>query len=340
MSKKKIAGRILLFLGILGVLLFGISRASVLMNRSIYPLYNYATSGIYEEEKGSIDVLAIGDSDVYSGFIPVNLWQRSGITSFSWGEPAQRPPETYTYLKRIYQNQNPKVVFIDVNHLFRDDTLSDNLDSITRAAIEKPFPLVIYHRKLYNVRNLWADDRTITKGYLYRDDAMKPKMSKNHYKETAKIQEIHPITRWYLERCVRLCQEHGSSVVLLYIPTYKEWKYKNHNAVMKLGEELDLPVLDLNLDMKDEIDWATDTADYGFHLNYSGACKVTDFLADYLASNYELEDHRGDAAYAQWQKDADAYQEELRKDIEEKKLREQERERQELKEQDEAEREV
>ena len=328
MSNKKAAGRILSYLGILGILLFGLSRASVLMNRSVHPLFNYATSGIFAEEKESIDVLTIGDSDVYSGLIPAKLWELSGITSFSWGEPAQRPPETYSYLKKIYQEQKPQVVFIDVNHLFRDEKLSDNLDSITRAAIEKPFPVVLYHRKLDSFKSFLAQDYTITKGYLYRDDAKKPKMKKNHFKETGKITAIHPITRWYLERSVELCRKNGSSVVLLYIPTYKEWTYSNHNAVMELGSELGLPVLDLNLEMQEEIDWGTDTADYGYHLNYSGAQKVTDRIAKYLEDNYDLEDHRGDPAYQRWQKDSEAFRGEVEKEILEKERREKERQMQ------------
>ena len=40
------------------------------------------------------------------------------------------------------------------------------------------------------------------------------------------------------------------------------------------------------------------------HLNVRGAEKVSTYLAEYLAAHYELPDHRGDEAYASWERSA------------------------------------
>lgn len=40
------------------------------------------------------------------------------------------------------------------------------------------------------------------------------------------------------------------------------------------------------------------------HLNYRGTEKLSRYLAGWLASNYDLADHRGDEAYASWDENA------------------------------------
>ena len=51
----------------------------------------------------------------------------------------------------------------------------------------------------------------------------------------------------------------------------------------------------------------TDSRDGGNHLNYSGAKKISVWLGDYLAKDYQLEDHRKDRRYQRWQQDVSAY---------------------------------
>ena len=50
----------------------------------------------------------------------------------------------------------------------------------------------------------------------------------------------------------------------------------------------------------------TDSRDGGNHLNYSGAKKISVWLGDYLAKDYQLEDHRKDSRYQRWQQDVSA----------------------------------
>ena len=57
-----------------------------------------------------------------------------------------------------------------------------------------------------------------------------------------------------------------------------------------------------------DIDWAHDTADFGDHMNFAGAQKVSSYIADYLADTYDLPDHREDAAYSDWNDVVEWYQ--------------------------------
>lgn len=76
----------------------------------------------------------------------------------------------------------------------------------------------------------------------------------------------------------------------------------NANTVGSIAEEYGIRYVNL-IRLDSVVDYAADCYDQRGHLNPSGGLKVTDFIGAYLAEHYGLEDHRGDADYAGWQKD-------------------------------------
>jgi len=134
MSKKRMITKSVIFLLILAFILKIFSSLSIAMGYNANPLYNYSSYSIFQEPDNSIDVLSIGDSNVYSSIFPLVWWEQQGFTGYPWGQPSQRIPETYEYLKKIYKHQKPSIVLIDGNNLFRDKTDIDNLDSITKGS--------------------------------------------------------------------------------------------------------------------------------------------------------------------------------------------------------------
>ena len=56
-----------------------------------------------------------------------------------------------------------------------------------------------------------------------------------------------------------------------------------------------------------EVDFDTDFYDINYHLNPSGARKVTSLMGEFLEENYDLPDRRLDPAYASWNEDYEAY---------------------------------
>lgn len=81
---------------------------SIAMGYNANPLYNYSSYGIFQESDNSIDVLSIGDSNVYSSIFPLVWWEQQGFTGYTWGQPSQRIPETYEYLKNL---QTPETIY-------------------------------------------------------------------------------------------------------------------------------------------------------------------------------------------------------------------------------------
>lgn len=84
-----------------------------------YPRAN----GIFSEPKDSIDTVFIGDSEVYHSFIPLNIWRDYGITSYDVSSPAQKLVYSMEFLKKTFEKQTPKIVFLETNAIFRKSYL-------------------------------------------------------------------------------------------------------------------------------------------------------------------------------------------------------------------------
>lgn len=313
---------------ILAVLLHLVSIMSVRMNRDKKDIYNHSAVCIYNEPDNTIDVLAIGDSNTYSGICPLLWWENYGITGYSWGEPSQRIAETHEYLKRIYRHQRPSVVFIEANNIFRDKSDADNLDSMVKAGISNFFPVVTYHRNLDPKRlpNLLSDGPSLTKGYFVRPEIKKvrenqkpdkkrtdknrPDKKSTDKKSSFKKGEspmVHPISSNMLAQCINLCRKNGSEVILLSVPSYNGWNIKKHNAISMEARKNHVDYLDLNLEIGNEINWQEDSCDGGDHLNVTGAKKTTTYLGRYLHEHYLLTDHRSEIKYKAWNEALDQY---------------------------------
>ena len=86
------------------------------------------------------------------------------------------------------------------------------------------------------------------------------------------------------------------------------------DADEKLAKELGVEYLDLNLMRRQiPINWRLETKDKGDHLNYSGATKVSVFLAKYLQKTELFKDKRNDGAYSQWHDAVKQFNESIKK---------------------------
>lgn len=316
MTKKKTVIKCMLFLGILAVLLHITSWFSVQMDRSYDPLLNHSARSIFAEPDETIDTLFIGDSNVYSGVSPMVIWKNYGFTGYAWGEPSQRITETYEYLKEIYKHQKPKVVFIEPGNVFRDKSDVSNLDSLVKAMISRIFPVVTYHKNLdlHKLRNMKTSPRSITKGFYIREQKKKPRTIKMRSEKTHERVPVSKVAQKYLKKSIELCQKNGSEVVLLSIPSYNAWNTKKHNSLKDMADKNKIPFVDLNLILEKNMNWKNDTPD-GTHLNIIGAKKVSEWMGAYLDKHYDLQDHRDDPAYKQWEEDSQIYEKKMKAEV-------------------------
>lgn len=279
-------------------------------NQASFGQLDAEAHGVLGESPYSLDVLFMGDSEVYTSLDPLQMYRAQGFTSYDVSTSAQKLPYTYSLLDQALQGQSPRVVVLETNMLFRKFTVDDAL----WRTLADTFPILEHHDRWKSLRPVdltarakatWTDPH---KGFR-SNDAVRPSSAKGYMKPSSDRAAIRPLNRWYLERIVERCREHGACVVLLSTPSTKNWNFKRHNAVQNLLDEhpdwTDVSYLDLNLAQKEvPIDWASETRDGGDHLNRSGAKKVSAYVGSWLQERYGLPDHRDDAYYYAWNKAA------------------------------------
>ena len=125
--------------------------------------------------------------------------------------------------------------------------------------------------------------------------------------------EVPELSMEYLEKIMQLCEENGAEFVMITIPygIEKDMKrYRNRQGMTlyleEYLEEKGTPFLFYQKDYPELIDFKTDFRDRT-HLNTPGAVKLTNHLGEWLVSQYDLVDHRGDTAFASWDADLALY---------------------------------
>ncbi|MDY4490455.1 MAG: hypothetical protein SPE19_08035 [Candidatus Faecousia sp.] len=295
-----------------GVLFLALGLGLLLpLSRLFLPKDNSAEAGIHDptpngilgEPEDTIDVLILGDSEALSGISPLDIWENSGITSHVCAGGNQKLFLTREYLDRAFAGQSPKLVILEANCLYSN---MGRMELITHWA-QRTFPVVRYHDrwKSLGLRD-WQGTVSyththMTKGYHYNTD-VHPANADDYMAPSDEAAAIHPRNRQWLEGIAEACGERGAQLVLVSVPSSYNWNSPRHNGVEALARELGLTYLDMNLMPREvPIDWNTDTRDYGNHLNYRGARKVSLFLAEYLTDSGLFRDKRQEAEYAAWE---------------------------------------
>ncbi len=271
---------------------------------------NVEINGILGEKDNSIDVLFVGDSEVYASFSPMQMYDEYGFTAHDLGTGAQRLYDTYNYLKRTLKSQKPKVVVLETNILFR----KFSMDRVFSGELKNLFPFIKYHNRW---KNLTANDFTIGISYTYTHPlkGFKPKeeiKSRKRYNYMKKKNEVAKISKknaYYFQKIKNICDKEGIELLLVSSTSISNWDYAKHEATQKYAEQNGLSFIDLNLIDDIQIDWEKDTYDKGDHLNYFGAKKVSSYVGKYLSEQYHLEDHKNDQSYQKWNEDLEKYRE-------------------------------
>ncbi len=295
--------RTALFLSLFALMFSLLSPVFVPKNNSLEAgIHEHEAKGFLAEPENSLDVVFLGDSETFSAFIPLGIWEQYGMTSYVCSTANQVMYQSVSYLERVLATQSPKVVILETNALYRDYTLAD----VVSHEVQERLPFLRYHDrwKTLTPADLGeaVDFRTIQrdKGYTYRTRAIAADLTGY----MAPSEEIHPVPAlnqaWFRE-ILTLCREREIQLVLISTPSPVNWSSYYHNGVAQLAQEWEVPYLDMNL-LPEEvpINWNTDSYDGGDHLNYAGACKATDYAASWLWDTGLFADKREDPEYAVW----------------------------------------
>ncbi|MCM1115547.1 MAG: SGNH/GDSL hydrolase family protein [Clostridium sp.] len=270
------------------------------------------TEAYKAEDKNSIDVVFVGNSDIYRAINPVLIWEDNEITSCVIGMPSMTTADICGHLKAMFKKQTPKLVVLETDCMFSSinkfgdngqlkkenkrnlieeisyglenlQTKFTNVDDALLSAISYRFPLMKYKERwkelnTYDFTNTNDRFKYFAKGYVYNDKA-RPFKHGSTYLGTndASTESFDRNVEKDMEQIISICKEHNAQLVLLTVPSGNSWNWKKHNTVAAYAKTHNLIYTDYNVDMDllDGFNWETDTKDAGNHLNNSGAVKVT-----------------------------------------------------------------
>ncbi len=303
-------------------------------NIVLYEKQHFGTAkNIAFEDKEKIDVFFIGASHIFYGVNPMEIWDRTGISGYNLTTHQQPLWASKLLLQHALKKQSPKLIVLDVlmatnfarpllgtdqgtnmTHLVVDPvplSLQKILGVMGTKAIrdkgEILFPVIINHSRLqqgllsYDDFHFFSGDRSHpTKGYYYMENVLSYERPET-VPDT--VHELPDGMEDVLLDFIQFCRIEKIPLLLIKTPLVGNTElYEQINYIGEIAKEQGVPFLDFNR-LYDEIaiDFQTDFADSG-HLNVSGAQKVSRYLADYLAEEYGLPDHRGDSAYDSWER--------------------------------------
>ena len=326
MKHKRIFS-VVLFI-IIGVLLFYILNIIFLPEWVINQDATLSTRGIYEEKENSLDVLVVGSSNIYNGISPLEIWEKTGISSYAYASPEQKIWLSYYAIEEVFAYQNPKIIMLDVNEAFAEDNLEEDnirklLDNMklgkakinaindemlnygTEDKLSYLFPIIRYHTRWNSLtskdfQRLFYSYKSTYKGYSFSKRVEGFEGNAEYLEYTDETTQIPEVSKKYLDKIVDLCKENGAELILIGMPSPNTWSYPRHKAISDYAESKEIKFLELNCVDEIEIDWSTDTQDKGWHLNVYGASKVSRYIANYLEANYDLTDKREDKKYSEW----------------------------------------
>lgn len=282
-----------------------------------------------KDPEQTVDVAFLGNSDAYSAFNPIALWEEHGITSSVSASAHQTVEECQQALETLTKTQSPKLVVLEVDMLFEGkkiktdkqanhskfDYFFDNVakpDSFENA-ITTNFSVFTYH-------NVWKD--------LEKDEARKHTHGFRCYLKKTIVEPEQYMTVTdetetptdailsALKEFMGYCKTNNIPVLFTEVLTMGSWSTPRHNAVQKLADEYGVDFIDFNF-MYDElgIDMAKAFRDKGYHVNYPTACVITNYIGSYISEKYGIADHRNDPKYSDyWDNELKCFKETYLKD--------------------------
>ena len=201
-------------------------------------IVDYEVFGILGEPTDTIDVIVIGDSETFTSISPMLMWNDHGFTSYVCGTKKQTLPYGDTILRRVTQNQHPRIVIIETNSIYAPFTLNDYLKRVAKNV----FPVFEYHDRWKHLtladfvetpQATWTND---LKGFSNNKN-VEPADKSHHMRRMNVVQEIPPLNQWYLEDMIEYCESIGAIPVIVTTPTTKNWNMDRHDAMTAWAEQ-------------------------------------------------------------------------------------------------------
>ncbi len=289
----------------------------------------------YENEENTVDVLFLGSSHMYTNVNTGMLWSDYGIAAYDLGGADQPFWNTYYFLKEALKTQKPKVIVAEIYSAAVQKThfqgvwtienlfgmkFNQNFVSSAKQSIAEDWHSDYINRfaRYHSRYSMITEDDFVYDRQLETFKGFDPKFGTEPLEtpSVAHVTELSPPNEKmadYMIQMIDLAKAEGIPILLVCAPYgITEDQQKIFNCFYQYADENDVPYIDFNVRYEEVgIDFAQDFRDWS-HLNEKGNAKYTRYLGDYLKTNYELEDHRGDPEYLSWDQSTELLEHELK----------------------------
>ncbi len=228
----------------------------------------------YKNEETTLDVMAYGNSDLYSGFIPSLMYDEYGYTSYNCGRSKAGMYDVYNYLVESFNYQHPQLVMIET-------------DILTYPSRRKKDNKAV--RRVYRNHDFWRQSSSKEiidmKGYVYSSKVVPYKEEENQIEKKNRILKKNFII---LSEMKEFCDKNDVELLLVEMPSVTTWSQERHDDVVEYANENNIKFIDFNYLDEVGIDLSTDSRDGGNHLNINGAMKTTRYISKYISENYSI----------------------------------------------------
>ena len=286
----------------------------------------------YTLDDDTVDVLVLGSSHAFVSVNPTQLYEEHGIAAYNLGASMQSMWSTYYTMREALQYQTPDLIVLDVYRLVEPFNYSKESKMIKSTygmrfswnkyqsiyqSLENPtvgetllhmmeFPA--YHSRYEEVlqgnrEGEWYADENYKGAHPLTETMPMERPNHSHITEQGGIEQK---TMLYFEKILMLAKEHEIPVLLIntpYIMGEGDKKIYNSLEVYLQNQKIYDEVAYVDYNQKyDELglDFSADFADYD-HMNINGIAKFNEALGMYIKDNYELEDRRGNPAFASYE---------------------------------------
>ena len=278
----------------------------------------------YYREAGGHDVIFLGDCEVYANYSPMELYRDYGITAYIRGTPQQLVWMSYYIAEETFRYETPRVLVFNVNAMRYSEPVSEAYNRLTidqmrwsgskvgiisasmteeEQFLSYVFPILRYHSRYDKLTQedfsylFQVKDNTFNGFQLHTEVVPEGSFP---VKKVLPDYQFGDICYEYLDKIRLLCEENGTELILVKAPSlYPYWYDEYDEQIRNYADEYGLSFYNF-VERSEEIglDFTKDTYDGGYHLNLSGAVKLSRYFGEILAEEHGVADHRRDAEIA------------------------------------------
>lgn len=296
----------------------------------------YDRNHIVGIENEKVDMVYIGGSAAFVYWEPLKAWNDCGFTSYLFATNTLQAENIKAYLEEAEKTQDSELYVVGVRafEYYSDDQVeaglrngSDSMDitSCARYKLLKEYfnnriitddtdmlsyylDIAKYHTNTGNLglKKAWEfinnDGISLNKGWEWQDQY--GYLDEPHGIETDIRAELPENCKKILIDLLDYCKREELNVLFVVCPYYLSMEaQQKYNAIGDIIEQYGFNYLNANEHYEEmNLDFSTDFYNKN-HVNLFGAAKYTEFLENYILSNYNMPDHRGDNNYASWEDD-------------------------------------